>query len=201
MSTCIEGIKIPIGKNIDGSRVLALIEKLEAGAGQIQTALMDAIDNTYNTQAVANALAARDAFASLELNSDDPLSIFTSDEVSQLASLLPAGNRMKTLISNPQDMIPDIDPLNFRLCDRFQNSPILNEKTQALCSFVRSDLPQFSVVSGAFDKIDIISNSMQDLPETIEYIISDIVPDVPTPTVPPLPSTSRFCERFPRLCR
>ena len=200
MDGCIEGIKIPIGKNIDRDRVLALIAKLENGAQQIQASLLDALDNAYNTEAIANALAAKDVLASVEFNGDDPLSVFTSNEVLQLANLLPAGERMNRLVTNPGDMIPNIDPFNFRLCDSFQNSPVLNEKMNNVCSFVSNDLPQFGVVSGAFEKIDDLNKLMLDLPETIEFIISDIMPDVST-LPSPLPPTSRFCQRFPRLCR
>lgn len=200
MDTCLEGIKIPIGKNIDRNRVLALIEKLEMGAGQIQTTLLDAIDNAYNSEVVANALAAKNAFASFEFSSDDPLSVFTSNEVLQLATLLPAGTRMSALITNPRNIIPEIDPLNLRLCDSFQNSPILNDKMATLCTFVNT-LPEFAVVAGAFEKIDEINGLIQDLPDTVEYIIKDVLPDVSVPSIPPLPPTSRFCKRFPRFCR
>jgi len=199
MDGCIEGIKIPIGKNIDGDRVLALLAKLENGADQIQTALLDAIDNAYNSEIVASALTAKDAMASREFNGIDPLSVFTSNEVLQLANLLPSGDRMRNVITNPGDMIPDIDPFDFRLCDSFQHSLVLNEKMNNVCSFITNQLPPFGLVSGAFETIDNLNDLMLDLPHTIEFIVSDIVPEVAIPS-PPLPSTSRFCQRFPRLC-
>ena len=201
VDACIDGIKIPIGKNIARDRVLALITKLENGASQIQEALLDAIDDAYNTEAIATALQAREAFASLEVNSEDPLAVFTSDEVTQLVSLLPAGSRLSGLITDPGSMIPDINPLDFRLCEGFRNSPVLNEKMDAACAFVENQLPRFDVVAGAFDKVDDIESMMQDLPNAIEYIIQEVIPDVAPPSLPPLPPESRFCQRFPRLCR
>lgn len=199
MDGCIEGIKIPIGQNIAPDRVLALLSRLENGAGQLQEALLNAIETTYNSEIVANALAAKDLLASTEFHSDDPLSVFTSDEMTQLVSLLPAGGRMQQVISHPVDMLPDIDPFDFRLCDGFQNSPLLDQKMNHLCSFVSNDLPQFAVVAGAFQTVENLNGMLLDLPETIEFIVSDIVPDVPA-LPSPLPPTSRFCQRFPRLC-
>ena len=63
MDSCLEGIKIPIGKNVDRNRVITLLSNLEMGAADIQSALLDAIDNTYNNQTVAAALSAKDSFA------------------------------------------------------------------------------------------------------------------------------------------
>lgn len=176
MDTCFEGIKIPIGKNVDRDRVIALLSKLEMDAEQVQSVLLDAIDNTYNSLAVATALTAKDTFASHTFESSDPLAVFTSPEVIELVSLLPAGDRISALITNPGDMIPEIDPLNLKLCDKFADSPTLGGKIGDLCSFVNG-LPDHQLVIGAFQTIKDIKTSVIGIPAAVKNKICDVLPD------------------------
>lgn len=126
IDTCFEGIKIPIGRNIDRERVIALLNKLEMGAVQAQSALLDAVDSAFNSRTVATALEAKETFASLEFSSSDPLAVFSSPEVMILTSVLPAGDRMNSIITDPGSMIPEVDPLTLNLCTKFENSPVVS---------------------------------------------------------------------------
>lgn len=201
ISGCIEGIKIPIGGNVDRTRIDALLAMLEDGSSQIQESLLSAMESTYNFSAITAALGARQSIASnrFESSDSDPLAVFTSNEVSDLLGSLPVGSRLSELVGNPADMIPDLDPKNLNLCASFEGSLAISEKTASLCGFLGTDLPQFDTVASAFERIATLESLMLDLPDTIEYLIKEALPNI-EPPANPLPPTSKFCLRFPRLC-
>lgn len=197
---CIEGIKIPIGGNIDRARIDALLAMLEDGSSEIQESLLSAMESTYNFTAITAALEAQRSIASNRFESADPLSVFTDAQVRELLANLPVGSRLSELVGNPADMVPDFDPTNLNLCDSFQGSLVISEKTARLCTFVGTSLPQFNTVADAFERIATLESLMLDLPDTIEYLVREALPDI-DPILNPLPPTSKFCLRFPRLCR
>lgn len=196
---CIEGIRIPIGENVDGSRIDALLVMLEEGSSQIQESLLSAMESAYNLPAIAAALAAQQSIAANRFESEDPLSVFTSSEVVTLLDSLPVGSRLNELVGNPGELIPDFDPKNLNLCESFQGSLVISERTARMCAFVGTDLPQFDTVAAAFERIETLESLMLDLPDTIEFLVREALPDI-EPIPNPLPPTSKFCLRFPRLC-
>lgn len=177
MDTCFEGIKIPIGKDIDRNRVIALLNKLEMGAGQIQSTLLDAIDKTFNSNAVATALVAKDSFASLEFSDKDPLALFTSPEVSQLVSLIPVGDNMTTLLTDPGSMVPELNPLKpDGLCTSIDATSVLGGKIEKICTFVNG-LPSDKLVMGAFKTIKDVKDIVVDIPVKVKNTICAVLPD------------------------
>lgn len=176
MDTCFEGIKIPIGKNVDRDRVIALLDKLQMGADQVQSKLLDAIDNTFDSQIIAEALSAKETFGSLTFKSDDPLGVFTDPAVVELASLLPAGDRMNELITGAGNMIQAIDPLNLNLCERYASSPVLGDKMGDLCAFIGT-LPDHQLVTSAFQKIENIQTRVINLPGRVGDKICELISD------------------------
>ena len=199
VSGCIEGIKIPIGTNVDRARIDALLVMLEDGSSDIQESLLVAMESTHIFTAITAALGAQQSISSSRFESSDPLSVFTSDQVGDLLANLPVGSRLSELVGNPADLIPDFDPTNLNLCDSFEGSLVISEKTARLCTFVGTDLPQFNTVADAFERIATLESLMLDLPDTIEYLVKEALPDI-DPIPNPLPPTSKFCLRFPRLC-
>ncbi len=177
MDSCIDGIKIPIGKNIDRDRVIALLSNLEMGAEDVQSALLDAMENTYNNQTVTAALAAKDTFASSlnDFSSEDPLAVFSSPEVANLVSLIPVGDRMANIINDARSMIPEVNLAEFNVCSRFEFTSI-GEKIVGLCSFV-NDLPDHQLVINAFEKISDIKTSVENIPNVVRDKICALLPD------------------------
>lgn len=210
---CIEVGKIPIGLFVSRARILAMLDKIDQSQGQLVTLLVDTFDppnqgiQALNSQTasaldpstlVASIQAAR-SFSDRDFESDDPFDVVFDPDLRAFGEALPLGGRLQRLLDDPGMMVPDIDPFNPEICERLQNTPTIGPKVANICGFFQNDLPSFQVVSDAFGLIDQMNGNILDFPNTIDYIVSDLLPDIPTPS-PPLPSGSPFCQRFPRLC-
>lgn len=112
---CIEGIKIPIGGNVNPARIEALLAMLEDGSSDIQESLLGAMESTYNFTAITVALGAQQSIASNRFKSSDPLSVFTDTQVGDLLANLPVGSRLRELVGNPEDLIPNFNPEKLNL--------------------------------------------------------------------------------------
>ena len=198
---CIEGVTIPIGANVDPARVDALLTQLELGAADLQAALMDAIDlpepngRGLDVRVIADALQARKTFAATDFQHEDPLQVFRSPVVTDLATALPIGGRVATLLQDPGVMMPDMGEGQpaVLLCDRLESVSSLssNRLVNDVCAFVE-DLPELNAV------IMDIENAILSIPTVISGIVQGIFNDVePDPVLEP---GHPFCQRFPILC-
>jgi len=210
---CIEVGKIPIGLFVPRARILAMLDKIEQSQSQLVTLLVDTFDppsqgiQTFNSQtaspldpsALVTSIQAARSFSDRDFESDDPFDVVFDPDLKAFGEALPLGGRLQRLLDDPGMMVPDIDPFNPQVCERLQNAPTIGPKVANICGFFQNDLPSFQVVSDAFGLIDEMHGNILDFPNTIDFIVSDLLPDIPTPS-PPLPSGSPFCQRFPRLC-
>jgi hypothetical protein len=210
---CIEVGKIPIGLFVPRARILAMLDKIDQSQDQLVTLLVDTFDSpsqgiqTFNSQtassldpsALVTSIQAARSFSERDFESDDPFDVVFDPDLRAFGEALPLGGRLQRLLEDPGMMVPDIDPFNPEVCERLQNAPTIGPKVANICGFFQNDLPSFQVVSDAFGLIDQMNGNILDFPNTIDYIVSDLLPDIPTPS-PPLPSGSPFCQRFPRLC-
>lgn len=199
---CIEVGKIQIGLFVPRERILTMLDKIDQSQSELATLLVDTFDSpatALDISSLVGAIKAARSFSARDFESNDPFDVFSDSDFTVLRESLPLGGRLQRLMDNPGLMIPDIDPFNLRVCERLQNSPTISAKVANICDFLQNDLPEFAVVADAFELIGQMNGNILDFPDTIEYIVSDLLPDLPTP-LPPLPSGSPFCQRFPRLC-
>ena len=210
---CIEVGKIPIGLFVTRARILAMLDKIDQSKSQLVTLLVDTFDpptqgiQTFNSQtasaldplALVTAIQAAQSFSDRDFESDDPFDVFSDSDLRAFVEISPLSGRLQRLLDDPGIMFPDMDPFNPNVCGRLQNAPTISAKVANICGFFQNDLPSFQVVRDAFGLIDEMNGNILDFPNTIEYIVSEVLPDVPTPS-PPLPPGRPFCQQFPRLC-
>lgn len=226
MDGCLQATEVPIGEILSRAQILAMLDLIEQGQGELVTAFADAVSPTaaaqggtdletqqleeprFDTATLVRAIDAARAFAStnFETTDHDPLDVLSSAEVGALRSSLPVGSRLQFFLDDPGLLIPELGPINrTALCDRFAFARI-RPSLDPVCSFVGT-LPPFAVVSGAFGAVGEIRTDVEnmqtalgDLPEVIRTTVEDALPEVSNPTPPP--PGNAFCNLFPnsRFC-
>jgi len=210
VSGCIEGVSIPIGQEIPRERVVALIEELDRGARDLQSSIIHSLTaRNLTPQRVASAVDAVEAFQEnrfvpSELGMTDPLQIFQTGPLREVAAALPIGSRMQTLLDDPSELIPDF------------GSDLIGslDDMQGLCGLDLSDRPTVDRAIGpicdlldrtpTFERFAASIELIGDLPEEVKSAVADLLPEIdPGATIPPSRSGDgrRICNALPFLPR
>jgi hypothetical protein len=207
---CIEGMRAPISAFLTRAQILQILDQMDAGAQQLAVAMAEVtgaiggisaaadLGGTLDTSRLAGAVRAARGFASGEFSGQDPLAVFSSQQVAALRGSLPNGGFVGRLLDDPSAALPRVDPLNPRICDTIANAPSIAGRLDPICS-VTDQLPQLGELMGTLDQVRTIGQQVDDLPDVIRYVVEEALPELPTPQ-PVLPPSSPFCSRFPRLC-
>jgi hypothetical protein len=210
---CLDGVRAPLAAFLSREQILAILDRLEAGAEQLAVAMagltgvgpgaeaqLASADpgGLLDTKRLADAVDAARSFRGVEFQGEDPLSVFTGAEVAQLRGVLPTAAFAERLLMDPGAAFSRLDPLDPEICAALAELPAMAGRLDPLCDFT-DGAPRFVELLDTLDRVSTIDQRIQDLPDVIRFVVEEALPELPAPQ-PVLPPTSGFCTRFPRLC-